>query len=396
MAVYKVIQDIEAEDKLLGPFGFRQFIYLGITAVLLFLNYKILTTTGLGDFRYALMFIFLLPMILFGVLASPLGGGQQSTEVWLLARLRYYLKPQRRIWDQAGPRELVTITAPKREPARFSKNLTQNEVRSRLQALAATLDSRGWAVKNVDINLYAQPGYLTGMNAASDRLVSPDAFPQEVPAVNVTPSDDIMDERGNATAAHFAELMQRQVAERREQMQERLERVRSETVNPAAVPEESKYNPNNWFVSHPEATAGQPLPDPEVVGSAPSPAAGPETEEERQLLKKKGSSERHQRKLISSHLKRIDTPAEKRRKAAEEAGQPLTTEAQAQTAHHPPAKTEPAPKARSEQQMTETAAADKMAIAQQMSDMPVSTMIGQVNRKLNDQEDDGEVVISLR
>ena len=27
MAVYKVPQDVEADDKLIGPFSFRQFIY---------------------------------------------------------------------------------------------------------------------------------------------------------------------------------------------------------------------------------------------------------------------------------------------------------------------------------------------------------------------------------
>ena len=33
MAVYKVPQNVEAEDKLLGPFSFRQFIYLVISVV---------------------------------------------------------------------------------------------------------------------------------------------------------------------------------------------------------------------------------------------------------------------------------------------------------------------------------------------------------------------------
>ena len=33
MAVYKVAQDVEADDKLLGPFTARQFIYLIIVAL---------------------------------------------------------------------------------------------------------------------------------------------------------------------------------------------------------------------------------------------------------------------------------------------------------------------------------------------------------------------------
>ena len=44
MAQYKVPQDVEAEDKLLGPFTFRQFIYLLIAFALAgvaFLLFKI-------------------------------------------------------------------------------------------------------------------------------------------------------------------------------------------------------------------------------------------------------------------------------------------------------------------------------------------------------------------
>ena len=33
MATYKVPQDVEADDKLIGPFSFRQFIYLIVVAL---------------------------------------------------------------------------------------------------------------------------------------------------------------------------------------------------------------------------------------------------------------------------------------------------------------------------------------------------------------------------
>lgn len=39
MAVYKVPQDVEADDKLLGPFSFRQFIYLIIVAMAIGIGY---------------------------------------------------------------------------------------------------------------------------------------------------------------------------------------------------------------------------------------------------------------------------------------------------------------------------------------------------------------------
>ncbi len=37
MATYKVLQDIEAEDKILGPLSLRQFIYGLITVFFLYL-----------------------------------------------------------------------------------------------------------------------------------------------------------------------------------------------------------------------------------------------------------------------------------------------------------------------------------------------------------------------
>src|ERR1051325_10816577 len=107
MAVYKVIQDIEAEDKLLGPLTLKGFIYALIAGALAFINFRLLLAPELGVVRWVLILVFLFPMLLFGVLASPLGR-EQPTEVWLLARVRFFLKPRRRIWDQSGISQLVT------------------------------------------------------------------------------------------------------------------------------------------------------------------------------------------------------------------------------------------------------------------------------------------------
>ena len=60
MATYKVIQDIEAEDKLVGPFSLRQFIYACI-AVLCGYFCFIVVAKGIPIFL--------------GVFLPPLGGG---------------------------------------------------------------------------------------------------------------------------------------------------------------------------------------------------------------------------------------------------------------------------------------------------------------------------------
>src|SRR5476651_1493159 len=148
MATYKVLQDIEAEDKFVGPLTLKQFIFAGIAFVCAYLSFFFLT-------KHAwILVIPLLPvMVTTGFLAFP-WGRDQPTEIWLLAKIRFFLKPKRRIWNQSGVEQLVTITVPKRtEPEYVGSNLSQTEVRSRLKALASTIDSRGWAIKNVNVNL---------------------------------------------------------------------------------------------------------------------------------------------------------------------------------------------------------------------------------------------------
>lgn len=142
MAVYKVPQDVEADDKLIGPFSFRQFIYLLIVA-------------GAGFIGWVLYQIFLplvvivLPVIvLFGALALPLRK-DQPMETYLAAIISFYLKPHRRLWSPDGAQALVEITAPAVVEVKRTKDLSEDEAEQRLSYLAQIVDSRGWAVRGV-------------------------------------------------------------------------------------------------------------------------------------------------------------------------------------------------------------------------------------------------------
>lgn len=234
MAVYKVIQDIEAEDKLLGPLTLKGFVYAVIALACAFIDFRLMFVTALGPVRWVIILIFLGPMLLFGTLASPLGR-EQPTEVWLLSRLRFLFKSRRRIWDQNGIKQLVTITAPKREEKQLTKDISQTEVQSRLQALATTLDSRGWAVKNVSVNLNNQPDYFSDEDDDSDRLVQASTIEQEQPVVDVHAEDDILDEQNNPTAQNFQSMMQRAEQDRKAQMANRLEAARHAAQVPSPV-----------------------------------------------------------------------------------------------------------------------------------------------------------------
>jgi hypothetical protein len=274
MATYKVIQDVEAEDKLIGPLTLRQFIYAGIAAVFLYLSYFFVTHIA------AFMLVLFLPISLFsGFFAFP-WGRDQPTEVWALAKIRFFLKPRRRIWDQSGVKELVTVTAPKHIAEHFSNNLSQEEVRSRLRALATTIDTRGWAVKNAGINA----GQM-GAPSDSDRLVGPSLLPQPMddsPA-DIPAAEDMLDEQNNASARRLGDMISQSSKTHHDKLVENLKNNTDSSPAPAAG-QGQQANPNSyWFLNQPASPAKIPdnavTFDTQVVAPgaslAPTPAAAP-------------------------------------------------------------------------------------------------------------------------
>ena len=142
MAVYKVPQDVEADDKLIGPFSFRQFIYLIIVAI------AIAIAWGLSQLFVGLAIIPLPIILFFGALALPLRK-DQPMEIYLAAIVSFYLKPRKRLWQADGIQSLVEITAPKVVEVQRMKNLSQSEAERRLSYLADIVDTGGWAIRGV-------------------------------------------------------------------------------------------------------------------------------------------------------------------------------------------------------------------------------------------------------
>ncbi len=374
MATYKVIQDIEAEDKLLGPLTLRQFIFAGIAAICLYLSFLALTKHA------GFMLAILLPVAAFtGFFAFP-WGKDQPTEVWALAKLRFALKPRKRIWDQSGTKELVSITVPKKIERFLTNGLDQDEVRSRLSALAGTIDSRGWAIKNVNVNLATQSG--GGMLDMSDRLVAASSLPQPVSDIDVRASDDILDEAANPIAQKFNSMINSSARTHHQQLVNQMQQpVAPPQPVLAPVRQQVAAPPNDyWFMNQPPAVPGQAtFVDAPVVapGSQASPnapqAAAPTPEEEAMVAKFK--LENSQQTLAYSHLKTLRTPEEI---AADEVRAAAAAAQAAATA-----KPTVTPK--------ERAAIINLA---QNNDLDVATIARQAHKA--DEGDDGEVVISLR
>lgn len=140
MAVYKVPQDVEADDKLIGPFSFKQFVYLIVVALSMGIAW------GLAQLLLPLAIIPLPVIIVFGALALPLRK-DQPMEVYLAAVVSFYLKPHKRLWEADGIESLIEITVPKTVDVQRTKDLSQSEVQKRFSYLAEIVDSQGWAVR---------------------------------------------------------------------------------------------------------------------------------------------------------------------------------------------------------------------------------------------------------
>ena len=140
MATYKVPQDVEAEDRLLGPFTFRQFIYLLIAAIAGALAAALFQI-------FPLLAILPLPVIIFFlILALPLKK-DQPMETYLAAIVSFYMKPNKRFWRPGQGETTIQITAPKIVEKSRTRDISEEEASHRLSFLSNLVDSEGYAIR---------------------------------------------------------------------------------------------------------------------------------------------------------------------------------------------------------------------------------------------------------
>jgi hypothetical protein len=245
MSVYKVPQDVEAEDKFLGPLTFKQFLFGGGSLVFGYLLFL-----GFTQSNYLLSGISIVPFLGFTVLAIP-WSRDQPTDLWLATRIRFFFVPRKRIWDQSGIKDLVHITVPKREVHVYTDGLSQDQVRNRLNALASVVDTRGWAVKNAQQQRVVQQP----KNTASDRLVMQAPVIDEA-SVLVGSTQDVLEDSG-VISQQFDNLIVKSEEKHRNETMQIIQQAREAARNK----EEQLYKPMtaplNHTPSHTEWTAQQ-------------------------------------------------------------------------------------------------------------------------------------------
>jgi len=375
MAVHKVPQDVEADDKFLGPLSFKQFLFFGAFSISAYLSFLTLTRV------WPLSPLFIVAMILFGVMAFP-WSKEQPTELFLGSRIRFFFIPRKRIWDQTGVKDLVTITVPKREAHVYTDGLSQGEVRNRLSALASMVDSRGWAVKNAN-----------GKTAAvtSDRLVSATPLMPDDHATVVASTPDVLDETANEAVVVTNKLDQSENAHKTATLK-LVEDARNraattsalqddQTAQPAATPKTTTQNPKTgqqqdfWFMhqnNQPTTTIAPGSPAATKPQTTAAPTPDPQLDENALLEQVHKKQARDALQSHPSHEKTI-FPA-----------------GQQPSSPQPPAKTQP--KQQAQAAMTTDTKPDILNLAKN-NDFNVETIARQANKKKD--LDDGEVVISL-
>lgn len=231
MATHKVPQDVEAEDKLLGPLSLKQLIF---------------TIVGLG-FGYLTYFFFAnihpitsvvwLPFTLFFLVLGLYQRKDQPVEVYLAAAARYYFKTRKRVWGQDGYHERVIVTAPVKVEHQYTKGFTGEEAVSRLDNLSSMMDSRGWSAKLA--GEWQNPQFAAA--AGTNRLLKPTTFTGQA-----TQPIDIQDQRSSPVARAIEQRIDQSASTGKQHALQALQRARNEvssspTDGPQKAPVYQKY-----------------------------------------------------------------------------------------------------------------------------------------------------------
>jgi hypothetical protein len=274
VATHKVPQDVEAEDKLLGPLSLKQFIF-----TILGLGFGYLTIVFATKVHIVAAIIWIPPMIVCFVLGLY-QRKDQPVEVYLASALRFYLKPHKRTWSQDGYEERVIVTAPPKIERNYTKNFTSEEATSRLSSLSRMMDSRGWASKLTGD--WQNPQLATA--AASDRLVQPnDLRPNGIDPQAYMQPVDVMDEQSSLVAQDFQAKISLNNDSAKQHALQVLQQARQDT--PTSTPQQSPPPSDEPSLSQPtyqqypamHQKVLQPQPVNDAAQQPPPPSPLPQT-----------------------------------------------------------------------------------------------------------------------
>lgn len=173
MANYKVIQDVESEDKILWKLSIKQVFFALFGFGIIYLGYL-----GLTYIHWIILVIFILIALPLIFLALPLGKDQPN-EVWLMSQLNFLFRPRKRLWQPLGNHKVIEITqhasdqnlevAPVNTKEAYQKAVNISQV---LDAQSQATSSAGVSVGNQNWEDQVQARQTNLYNQFNDKLVS--------------------------------------------------------------------------------------------------------------------------------------------------------------------------------------------------------------------------------
>lgn len=153
---YKIPQNVDLEDKILGPFTLKQFLYLLAAGVLTFIHFSVWYTAAPPVFFTLTFFTWILAVAF--VFIKP---NDQPFSKFIFSFVNFALKPQRRVWRRIPSLDQIELHDSTEDIPQVAPGPSPDEVRSRLGRLAHIVDTRGWS--NLDTE-----GNVTGRVAAGE------------------------------------------------------------------------------------------------------------------------------------------------------------------------------------------------------------------------------------
>ncbi len=133
---YKIPQNVDVEDKLVGPLTLKQFLELLFGAAFAYIIFRMVP---------GFIFIFTgIPILLIALGLAFYKINDQPLEKIILAAISFYSKPQKRVWKKVPHLQNLTIKEEKPEKPKKISFGEEINIKSRLEELAYILDTQGF------------------------------------------------------------------------------------------------------------------------------------------------------------------------------------------------------------------------------------------------------------
>lgn len=137
---FKVPQNIDMQDKIVGPLTLLQFVYLMAGGIIIYITFSVATPV--------IAWLIAVPVGILTLALTFLKIQDQPFGLFLMATVLFFVRPQTRIWHKETELEQLPqqkITPVKKEDIKLPKKGIE---KSELEKLAYVLDTRGKTAKS--------------------------------------------------------------------------------------------------------------------------------------------------------------------------------------------------------------------------------------------------------